>query len=308
MKIDELKKYKIAILAGGTSSEREISLKTGQSIYESLINTGLNIQIIDVKESSESFLENNNFDVAFIALHGEFGEDGTVQTILRNKGIKFTGSGPVSSKLAMDKELSKEIFINKGIGTPPYIVVEKFDRSILKIIKFPCVVKPTKEGSSIGLAYVENEQSLEQAILEAKKYSTRILIEDFIPGRELTAGVLIGKAMPVVEIIPEGIMYNFDSKYKNKSTKYIVPAVLENKYETEIKKVAVNAYNALGCSGAARVDIRFTDKGGIYVLEINTIPGFTERSLLPMAAASSGISFTDLCLTLLLAAFENDTN
>ncbi len=302
--INELRNYKIAVLAGGPSSEREISLKSGKAVHDVLASSGLDPLFVDIREESEfiAILERTKIDIAFLALHGRFGEDGTVQRILEEKKILYTGSGPEASYLALDKIRSKESFIGEGIVTPEYKVFRKGEKVRSDEIWCPCVVKPNDEGSSIGLTIVFDKMDVEGAFREASKYSDEVMIEKFIPGREMTVGILDDKPLPVVEIVTESGVYDFEAKYRSSGTKYLAPAGIDDKLRHKAQEVGVASHKALGCSGFSRVDIRVTDNDEVYVLEVNTIPGLTERSLLPMAAKAAGMSFGELCIKILNSA------
>ncbi len=300
--IDKLKKYKIGILAGGPSSERVISLKSGSTVRGALEGAGLLPVFIDVSEDSlMSAVEEAGIDVVFIALHGRFGEDGTVQRMLEGKGIPYTGSGPEASHLALDKLASKKLFEEKGLNTPLYKVAKRgcFETPDVNV---PCVVKPRYEGSSVGLSVVEDESLIAEAVSIAAEFDEDIIIEEFIPGREITVGVLEGKALPVVEIIPAEGVYDFEAKYNSKDTRYIVPAELDPETALKAQDAGLKAHNALGCADFSRVDMRLSEDGKVYILEVNTIPGLTERSLLPMAAGAAGVDFLGLCVKMLLGA------
>ncbi|MGB2630204.1 MAG: D-alanine--D-alanine ligase [Candidatus Omnitrophota bacterium] len=301
--MDELKKYKIGVLAGGSSSEREISLKSGQAVHGALRGLGMNTVFLDVTEDNfSSRVDEAGIDVAFIALHGKFGEDGTVQRMLAEKGIIYTGSGPEASHLALDKVASKMKFIEKGLPVPEYKVIKSRHELRLDDILVPCVVKPRYEGSSIGLSVVLCRDELGKAADKALRYGEDIIIERFIEGREITVGIMDDRALPVVEIIPAGIHYDFDSKYQSAETRYITPAEIGEEYSRKAQKIAIDAYNALGCEEFSRVDMRLSPGGDIFVLEVNTIPGLTERSLLPMAAKAAGMDFPELCAEILRGA------
>ncbi len=307
MNYDNIKKYKVGVLAGGLSSEREISLKSGKAVLNALIEKGITPQFIDIKDE-KNWQNNLDIDVAFIALHGAFGEDGTVQKILENKGIVYTGSGPEASAIALDKVASKLRFQKTGVLTPEFKVLKKGKEVSSRGVVFPCVVKPSYEGSSIGLTIVESIEKFEEAVMHAFKYSNDVLVEEFIPGKELTVGILDNKALPVVEIVPDGTHYDFNAKYNSKGTKYIVPAELTDADRGIVQEMGLKAHMALGCEGFSRVDVRLRGDGKAYVLEVNTIPGMTERSLLPMAAKASGLVFPDLCLKILADTLKGKRN
>ncbi|MCL5772109.1 MAG: D-alanine--D-alanine ligase [Actinobacteria bacterium] len=292
----------IGVICGGISSEREISLKTGEGIYNALINNGYNAKYIDFKGDNISVF--NEIDIAFLALHGKYGEDGSVQGILELFKIPYTGSGILASSLAIDKIFSKKIFVFEKIPTPEYIElssisnldINKIKNEVNKVTGYPLVVKPSREGSTIGITIVDSENELETAINFAKIYDSRILIEKFIFGRLLTVSIVGDKpiALPVIEIKPKSGFYDFKSKYTVGLTEYIVPASLDNETELKVKELSLKAHNSLGCYGISRVDLILDENKVPYVLEINTMPGMTETSLVPKAAAAAGINFEKL--------------
>jgi len=303
--MDELKRYRIGVLAGGSSSERDISLKSGKAVLSALKGRFPDVVFIDVKE--EEFarqVERAGIDLAFIALHGRFGEDGTVQGILDGMGIPYTGSGPAASRLAMDKFLSKERFAAAGLATPGGRLVEAGAAVPHGDTGFPCVVKPRYEGSSIGLTVVLSEKEFPAAMEKASRAGQDIIVEDFVPGREITVGVLEDGVLPPVEIKTTRGVYDFDAKYSAADTVYTVPAELGEEERHALSGAGLAAHRALGCRGFSRVDMRFTEEGRPYVLEVNTIPGLTERSLLPMAAGAAGLDFSRLCVKMLCGAIS----
>jgi len=301
-----LKKYKIGVLAGGSSSEREISLKSGKAVFRAFKGRDLNVVFLDVEEKDfESLIKRSEIDLAFIALHGNFGEDGTVQKWLTSKKIPHTGSGPKASRLAFDKAESKKMFKNAGIIIPEYEEIKtENDAASLRIMP-PYVVKPRKEGSSIGLSVALSREKLKGAVNKALKFGPGVIVERFIPGREITVGILDEKALPVVEIVPEDNIYDFHSKYSSDRTEYIVPARLGGGLYNKAQEEGLKAHNILGCEGFSRVDMIVSDDNNIFVLEVNTIPGLTERSLLPMAAKEDGMDFSELCVKMLQIALGN---
>ncbi|HMO52430.1 MAG TPA: D-alanine--D-alanine ligase [Kiritimatiellia bacterium] len=280
----------IAILMGGISAEREISLASGRAIAAALAERAYRVTPVDV--TSEQIDLPSDLDLAFIALHGTFGEDGQVQAWLAREGVPFTGSDEASSRRAFDKVLSKQCFEKHSISTPRYEILRPGRQRTLPL---PVVVKPPRQGSSIGLARVMREEEWEPARALASTYDDEILVEAFIPGRELTVGIVGQEVLPVVEICaPEG-HYDYTAKYTKGKTEYRCPAPLEDDVTRACQHMAWRTFEALGASGLGRVDIRLTDDGYPYVLELNTIPGFTETSLLPKAARAAGYSFADLC-------------
>ena len=305
-KIEELKKFKIGVFAGGISSEREISLKSGKAVFDALNKSDLDVVFIDIdNDNVSSLIDKNNLDAVFIALHGRFGEDGTIQAILEGKGVAYTGSNPDSSRLAIDKINSKEKFKARGLNVPDYHVVSSSENINDAYNFLPCVVKPRFEGSSIGLTVVKNREDLQKALDIAASFSEDIIVERFIQGREITVGILEEDTLPVVEILtPEGV-YDFEAKYISDKTRYIVPALLTENQSKLAQETALEAHKSLGCSGFSRVDMILDEEDKIFVLEVNTIPGLTERSLLPMAAKAANIDFRELCIRMLHGTIES---
>jgi len=315
----EIKNFgKVGVLMGGASSEREISLKSGMAVFCALKEAGVEAIAIDI--TSEDSQENINLlrsyelNCAFIALHGRFGEDGGIQSILEGLKIPFTGSGVKASKLAMDKIGSLEAFSRGGLYVPKSQFIEKsaYEKNPIfaesKLFKnhfeFPQVVKPANHGSSIGLSMVERIQDLPEAIQLAFKFDEHIIVQEYISGRELTVGILDEMVLPVIEIVPHNKFFDFAAKYQAGLTQYIVPAVLDQETFSAVQRTALQAHKLLGCYGCSRVDIILTKEGCPYVLEINTIPGMTATSLLPKAAKVKGLDFKQLCLRLLELAYE----
>jgi D-alanine--D-alanine ligase len=288
---------------GGASSEREISLKSGKAVLASLQNAGyaavgIDIQTHDPQENIRH-LKSHGIDSAFVALHGRFGEDGGIQKILESLKIPYTGSGVEASRLAMDKLASREIFSAHGLTVPRHKVLRRGKKDSAISFALPVVVKPAGHGSSIGLSIVDKEQDLAKAVELALSFDAVALVEEYIPGREVTVGVLAEEALPVIEIIPQHKFFDFEAKYKSGLTEYKVPAVLPNQLAKSVKEAGLRAHQLLGCRGCSRTDIILNAENIPVVLEVNTIPGFTETSLLPKAAQSLGIDFLNLCLKLL---------
>jgi D-alanine-D-alanine ligase len=245
-------------------------------------------------------VRHNGVDVAFIALHGQFGEDGTVQKALEEIGIPYTGSDPEASRLALDKIASKEIFMRSGIRVPRYAVFEegRFRAEDVRKLGLPVVVKPHLEGSSIGLSVVREPKDLAGAVGKAFEYSSKVLIEEYINGRELTVGILNDEALPVIEIVTKDRVYDYKAKYADPETRYLVPAPIDADASVRAQEAGRLAHKALGCRCFSRIDMMMDLSGAIFVLEANTIPGMTERSLLPKAARAAGLSFSGLCVKL----------
>ncbi len=291
---------KIAVLMGGPSAEREVSLATGRGISKALRSLGAEVVEIDVRD--ENFPLPQNVELAFIALHGTFGEDGQVQQILEQRGVPYTGEGVEESRLAFDKIRSKEKFRQHGVRTPEWETIEAHQRPRLAL---PIVVKAPRQGSTVGVHIVKASQDLDRAIAGAAQYDRELLIEKFVPGRELTVGVLGEQALPILEIIPKGGFYDFANKYPflnpqaGGGAEHVCPAKLDQKKTAEVQKLALQAFRALGLQVYGRVDVILSEKEEPFVLEINTIPGMTEASLLPEAAAAAGISYAELCVRII---------
>ncbi len=300
----------IAVLMGGISNEREISFKSGKAVATALREKDHEVVPVDITEPNIDALDDIQPRVAFVALHGEFGEDGQVQEQLEAKGIPYTGSTPQASRFGMDKVTSKRLFVRNSVPTPDYMVVERDEdrdwvAAAAQRLGYPLVCKPSTGGSSIGITVVENPDQLATALDQATDNATAsqaqssdspvVMLEQHIHGREFTVGVLDGQPLPVVEVRSGRDFFDYDAKYSDDETEYIVPvAVLETVYR-RIQDAARRAYDALGCRHLARIDMMLGYDGDLYVLEANTIPGFTPRSLLPKAAQHAGIEFPDLC-------------
>jgi len=291
---------KIAVLMGGPGSERDVSLATGRGVSKALRSLG--VEVIDVDVRDKNFSLPNNVDLAFLTIHGTFGEDGQLQKILEDRGIPYTGDGVGQSRIAFDKICSKEKFGQHKVATPEWEVVHSGQRPK---ISPPLVVKPPREGSTVGVVIVRDERQLDSAMTEAAKYDRTLLIEKFVSGRELTIGVLGDQALPILEIIPKGGFYDFNNKYPflnpqaGGGAEHVCPATIDAEKTKQIQELALRAFRALGLKVYARVDIILSERGEPFVLEINTIPGMTEASLLPEAAAAAGINYVDLCVRII---------
>lgn len=299
----------IGVLMGGASSERGISLKSGHAVYNAIKSSRLDTIAIDIKTENVreniSLIKSKKIDCAFIALHGRFGEDGQIQAILETLKIAYSGSGVKASRLAMDKIASLRIFERSGLNIPAYQVVRKnTNLKIREELGLPFVVKPATHGSSIGLSIIDKKGDLEKAVNFANLFDKRVIIQEYIKGRELTAGILDEEALPIIEIIPKKSFFDYEAKYKEGMADYIIPAKLPKRCAGMIQKAALSAHKLLGCSGCSRVDIILSEDNTPYILEINTIPGFTSTSLLPKAAKAAGIDFNALCLKLIRLAYE----
>ena len=296
------KNIKIGVIAGGISPEREVSLSTGKGIYKALLKCGYRAEFIDFNGNVEQLLK--KIEAAFLALHGKYGEDGTVQGLFELIKIPYTGSGVLASAAAMDKIFTKKVFQFEKILTPCFLALNKFIKydiedmkaSVKENIGYPLIVKPNRGGSSIGVTIVNSAKGLKAAIDTAYTQDSEILIEKYIPGRLLTVAI-VGKipvALPVVEIKPLSGFYDYASKYTAGLTEYIVPAELDKKTSGNITKTALKCHGVLGCDGVSRVDLILDRENNAYIIEVNTIPGMTSTSLVPKAAAACGINFESL--------------
>jgi D-alanine-D-alanine ligase len=300
---------KVAVLMGGRSAERAVSLKSGAMVLAALKNKGIDAQAFDPRERGLEALIGEHYARAFIALHGRYGEDGTIQGALELLGIPYTGSGVLASALAMDKWRSKLVWQATGVPTPR---CELLDRSsdleaVARRLGLPLMVKPANEGSSIGMAKVREAAQFEEAYAVAANYDSVVLAEQFVEGPELTVGILGGEALPLIRLETPRDFYDYDAKYIAADTRYIIPCGLAQQAEAAIQKQALQAFTTLGCRGWGRVDLMLDRAGQPMFLEVNTSPGMTDHSLVPMAARHAGVSFEDLCVQILeLASLADD--
>ncbi len=302
--------YRVDVLMGGVGGERTVSLKSGRAVASGLREAGHEVVPRDLRERALPDFGQTPPDVAFVALHGEFGEDGTVQQMLEAQGIPYTGSGPRASRLGMDKLATKRLFTRHSIPTADYFSVAESDpldrvRDMAEQFRYPLVCKPADSGSSLGITIVREAGALPKALRDAREHSETVLLERYVRGREFTVGVLEGEALPLIEMVTPGEFFDYRAKYKDEQTRYITPVSLLPTIYRRFTEVAVRAYHALGCRHMARVDCIYGYDASVNVLEVNTIPGFTPRSLLPMAAAQVGISFPELCDRLVRAAVRD---
>ncbi len=279
----------VAVLMGGPSAERKVSLKSGEAVVKALRGAGMRVSAVEVW--GEEVRLPAGTDVVFLALHGMFGEDGQVQRLLEMQGVPYTGSGVEASERAFDKALAKEAFAAAGVPTPKYAVVER-DVRPLTSMRPPVVVKPARQGSSFGVTKVTEASKLEWAIEQAWRYDQKLIVEECIRGREFTVGILEEKALPVVEIRTE--FFDYEAKYSGQ-TEEVVPAPLDALTTERIQQAALRAHQCLGCRDYSRVDVMLDGNGQAFVLEVNTLPGMTEQSLLPKAARAAGMSMEELC-------------
>lgn len=298
-----MRKMHVGVLMGGLSAEREVSLKTGEAVAKALSDRGHRVTKIYVDRDVDRVLRQTPIDVAFVALHGTYGEDGCIQGMLEILGIPYTGSGVLASALAMDKLKSKELFRLYNVPTPPYYNIElgRLDRleEIHGSFGFPVFVKPRRGGSSVGAGRAEDLAQLRQRIEDAGQFDPHVLVERFVAGREVAVGLLDGRALGAVEIVPRGMFYDYKSKYQAGQSDYHFPARLPPTRYEGVLNIAERANLALGATGATRVDVLVTEGENEYVLEVNTLPGMTRTSLLPKIAAGAGYDFADLCEAIL---------
>lgn len=290
---------KVAVLFGGKSGEREVSLKSGSAVLAALQRQGIDAHAFDPAERPLHDLE--SFDVAMINLHGRFGEDGAMQGALELLGIPYTGSGVMASAIGMDKWRTKLIWTAAGVSTPAFEVVtaESDFAAIEQKLGLPLFVKPANEGSSIGISKVKQAGGLKAAYELAAQSDPLVIAEQFVGGGEYTVGILGDQALPIVRIVPKNEFYDFEAKYLRDDTEYLCPCGLSAEKEAQIQQEALQAFNAIGCSGWGRVDFLMDDSGQHYFLEVNTSPGMTDHSLVPMAAKAAGISFDALVVRVL---------
>jgi D-alanine-D-alanine ligase len=323
---------RITVLLGGTSSERDVSIASGLRVADALRSRGHAVTAVDTVRgaltegeerevlagpvmkalppeqgtlanlSSETLpatvsglRAQRDTDVVFIGLHGGQGEDGTLQALLDLTGVPYTGSGHLASALAMDKDLSKRLFRAAGVPTPDWLMAPATDGDIVAKLGLPVIVKPSKQGSTVGLTLVKQREGIQRAIAEARDYDDEVMIEQFIAGRELTVGILGDVALPVGEIIPKHEIYDYECKYTPGMAREEFPAKLSATDARSVQEQALRAFKALKLSGCARIDFRMTEDGTFYCLEANTLPGMTQLSLIPQAAAAAGITFPELC-------------
>jgi D-alanine-D-alanine ligase len=299
---------RIGVLMGGTSAERAISLKSGQAIFRALKDLGYAVVAIDVGQDICTALIVEKVELAFLALHGGCGENGSVQGMLEVLKIPYTGSGVLASAVAMDKEASKKIFRCHGIPIPAYLVLARAHSADSQAPDFelPWVVKPASEGSSIGVSIVRRPQDLGKAAEDAYAYGSRIIVEQYIAGKEIHIGVLNGAVIGGVEVRPSLEFYSYQAKYTSGMTEYVLPPEVNGTVYERAGKTALAAHEALGCKGATRVDLRIDGKGDPHVLEVNTIPGMTETSLLPKIARLAGYDFPALVEEILKGVIDED--
>lgn len=289
--------HRVGVLMGGRSSEREVSLRSGAAVAAGLRSAGY--EVTEVVLEDDRIVLPDTLEAVFIALHGRFGEDGTLQALLKKRGVPYTGSGPEASRRAFDKRLTKQILLREKIPTPEFEVLRAGSPRRLPL---PVVIKPAREGSSIGVHRVFEEEDWPAALADALQYDEEVIVERFIEGRELTVGLVGEETLPVLEIRPPQGFYNYRAKYTSGQSEYLVPAPIPDEWASRCRALAWRTFRALGAEGMGRVDLRMAPDGTAYVLELNTIPGFTETSLLPKAARAAGLSFPALCDRIMCSA------
>jgi D-alanine-D-alanine ligase len=298
------KPKKIAVLMGGPGEEKDVSLKSGEAIKKALNHNGYDVTSIILDTKLEKLVkELLSVDLVFLGLHGNIGENGTIQGFLDALGIIYTGSGPLSSAICMDKNISKIIAKNNGIMTPKW----KLCDTVIDDAKmnYPVIVKPNGQGSTVGLRIAHNERELKPALEYAFNYDNSVLVEEYIKGRELTVMLIDGKAQPVCEIIPSHEFYDYECKYTAGMSKYICPAEIDDNISNYVKKISENLFDLLKCENYSRADFRMDDENKFWFLEMNTLPGMTDTSLAPISALAAGISFNELIDKIVMRAWNN---
>ncbi|WP_373019084.1 D-alanine--D-alanine ligase [Thiomicrorhabdus sp.] len=292
---------KVAVLMGGKAAEREISLKSGTAVAQALQRQKIDATACDVSTLDDLQAIARQYDRVFIALHGRWGEDGKVQAVLEDLGVPFTGSGMAASAVAMDKLRTKWMWRGAGLPTPDFVWISDnnpFDREAFSI-PFPVIVKPSHEGSSIGMRKVGNLSDLEEAVAYAQQFDSEVLIEQWITGSEFTAGILNGEALPLIRLETSHDFYDFDAKYKSNDTQYICPCGLPEALESKIQQMVLHAFDVIGAKVWGRIDVMLDESNQPWLIELNSVPGMTDHSLVPMAAKATGRSFDRLVVEIL---------
>ena len=303
-------KLKVAVLAGGIGAERDISIQSGRCVAEALKEAGFEVVTADIRPDNLDILNDKSIDVFFPALHGKFGEDGRLQQILENRSLLYSGSGPTASSLAFDKMASKKLFEEIGVATPaaiefgPETDIDRLEEQ-LRYLTNSYVVKPIRQGSSVGVSIVSTPHEAVEAAKETFSEFGDCMIEEFVPGMEVTVGILHDQALPIIEVRVKSGFYDYHAKYVDEQTEYLFDTVTDPAIAANISQAALDCFDALGCRHFARVDFILGNDRIAYALETNTIPGFTSHSLLPKAAAKAGLSMSDLCNNIVEAAYSS---
>ena len=290
---------RVLVACGGESSEREVSLRTGQALTTALAEAGLEAERIDVTRQTIGALIAARPDVVLVAMHGHLGEDGALQGLLEWMGVPYTGSGVLASALAMDKLRTKQVLVAHAIPTPAWEVWTEAQGDALPALGLPCVVKPSLDGSSVGISLVKQAADWPTAVKACRAARGAVLVEEMIVGRELTVAIRQGRAMGIIEVMPAEEFYNYEAKYQRGDTRYVFPAPLDEAQSARVREVAERSYAAVGCRGVARVDVMLRHDGEPFVLEVNTVPGMTATSLVPKVAAGIGIPFPAFAVAML---------
>lgn len=302
-------KLKVAVLAGGIGAERDISLQSGGCVAEALKEAGFEVVTADIRPDNLDILNDKSIDVFFPALHGKFGEDGQLQQILEDRSLLYTGSGPTASSLAFDKMASKKLFEEIGVATPaaiefgPETDIGRLEEQ-LRDFANRYVVKPIRQGSSVGVSIVSTPHEAVDTARETFSEFGDCMVEEFVPGTEVTVSILRGRPLPIIEVRTQSGFYDYHAKYIDEQTEYLFDTITDTAMAANIRQAAVECFNTLGCRHYARVDFILSDEEIVYALEANTIPGFTSHSLLPKAAAKAGLSMSDLCTEIVEAAYS----
>jgi len=305
-------KLKIAVLAGGIGSEREISIQSGKCVAEALKKGGFEVTTSDIRPDNLDILDDSSIDLFFPALHGKFGEDGRLQQILEDRSLLYAGSGPTASSLAFDKMASKMLFKEAGVATPeavefgPETDIDRLEEK-LRYFADGYVVKPIRQGSSVGVSIVPTPHEAVDAARKTFGEYGDCMIEEFVPGREVTVGILNGRALPIIEVRVKTGFYDYHAKYTDEQTEYLFDTVTDTNIAANLGRAAIDCFNALGCRHFARVDFLLGNDKTPYALEVNTIPGFTNHSLLPKAAAKAGLSMSKLCSKIVTVTYSSLT-
>ena len=300
-----IKPNKIAVLMGGPGEEREISIKSGKAIQLALETMGYNVLAITLENTLGNIISDlHSVDLVFLGLHGSIGENGTIQGFLESLGVKYTGSDPLSSAICMDKNISKIIARDSKVNTPDWEIVTRGQTFNRDNSEFPLVIKPNDQGSTVGLTIVHDKSELGPALNLAFNYSSSVMVEQFIEGREFTVTVIEGKALPVCEIIPSRELYDYECKYTSGMSKYVCPADIDLDLTERVQKTTERLFNVLKCRHYSRADFRLDNDDNLWFLEMNTLPGMTDTSLAPMAAKAAGFSFNDLIDRIVLQAWS----